>query len=81
MCYDIEQDRNNIMVGWDGRAWARLSAIENIESSGNTITVQDFTNGEQVEGLIEKISFDRISPTDRRFQGFGGIIYVTVRTI
>jgi len=81
MCYDFEQDRNNIMVGWDGRAWARLSALETIESSGDTVTIQDFTSGEQVEGLIEKITFDRISPPDRRFQGFGGIIYVTVRTI
>jgi len=81
MCYDFEQDRNNIMVGWDGRAWSRLSALETIESSGNTITVQDFTSGEQVEGLIERITFDRISPPDRRFQGFGGVIYVTVRTI
>jgi hypothetical protein len=80
LCYDFEQDRNNIMVGWDGRAWARLSALEDIESSGNTITVQDFTSGEQVEALIEKVTFDRISPPDRRFQGFGGIIYVQVRT-
>ncbi len=80
LCYDFEQDRNNIMVGWDGRAWSRLSKIEEIESSGDTITIQDFTSGEQVEGLIEKITFDRISPPDRRFQGFGGIIYVSVRT-
>jgi hypothetical protein len=80
LCYDFEQDRNNIMVGWDGRAWSRLSALEDIESNGNTITIQDFTSGEQVEGLIEKVTFDRISPPDRRFQGFGGIIYVQVRT-
>jgi hypothetical protein len=80
LCYDFEQDRNNIMVGWDGRAWSRLSALESIESNGNTITIQDFTSGEQVEGLIEKITFDRISPPDRRFQGFGGIIYVMIRT-
>jgi hypothetical protein len=80
LCYDFEQDRNNIIVGWDGRAWSRLSKIEEIESNGNTITIQDFTSGEQVEGLIEKITFDRISPPDRRFQGFGGIIYVMVRT-
>ena len=80
LCYDFEQDRNNIMVGWDGRAWSRLSALEEIESNGNTITIQDFTSGEQVVGLIEKITFDRISPSDRRFQGFGGIIYVQIRT-
>lgn len=80
MCYDFEQDRNNIIVGWDGRAWSRLSALEEIEANGNTVTIQDFTTGEQVEALIEKVTFDRISPPDRRFQGFGGIIYVQVRT-
>jgi hypothetical protein len=80
MCYDFEQDRNNIIVGWDGRAWLRLSALEDIESNGDTIIVQDFTSGEQIEGLIEKITFDRVSPPDRRFQGFGGIIYVQIRT-
>lgn len=80
MCYDFEQDRNNIIVGWDGRAWSRLSRLEEIEANGNTVTIQDFTTGEQVEALIEKVTFDRISPPDRRFQGFGGIIYVQVRT-
>lgn len=81
MCYDFEQDRNGIMVGYDGRAWNRLANLETIESNGDTVIFQDFTNGEQVEGLIEKVTFDRMSPPDRRFQGFGGIIYVTIRTV
>ena len=80
MCYDFESDRYNIQVGYEGRAWDRISALENIEADGNTVTIQDFTTGEQVEGLIEKISFDRISSPDRRFKGFGGIVYVQVRT-
>lgn len=81
LCYDFEQDRNNIIVGWDSRAWSRLSALEEIEANGDTVAIQDFTTGEQVEALIEKVTFDRISPPDRRFQGFGGIIYVQVRTV
>lgn len=81
LCYDFESDRYNIATGYEGRAWERLQALETIESEGNTITIQDFTTGEQVEGLIEKITFDRVSPPDRRFQGFGGIVYVQVRTI
>jgi hypothetical protein len=81
MCYDFEQDRYNIITGYEGRAFTRLSNIEQIESNGDIVTIQDFTTGEQVDAWIEKISFDRISPPDRRFQGFGGIIYVTVRTI
>ena len=80
MCYDFESDRFNITTGYEGRAWERLSALENIEAQGDTVTIQDFTTGEQVEGLIEKITFDRKDSPDRRFKGFGGIIYVQVRT-
>jgi len=81
MCYEFEQDRYGIVTGYEGRAWTRLSMLETIESEGDIIIVQDFTTGEQVEGWIEKITFDRISPPDRRFSGFGGIIYVLVRTV
>lgn len=81
MCYDYEQDRNGVVSGYDGRAWNRLSALETIESEGNTVMVQDFTSGEQVEGVIEKVTFDRISPPNSRFSGFGGIIYVMIRTL
>jgi hypothetical protein len=81
MCYDFESDRYNIQTGYEGRAWDRLLRLENIEGDGNTVTIQDFTTGEQVEGLIEKVSFDRVDPPDRRFKGFGGIVYVQVRTI
>jgi hypothetical protein len=80
MCYDFESDRYNIASGYEGRAWDRLSALEQIEGDGNTVTIQDFTTGEQVEGLIEKVAFERTDPPDRRFKGFGGIIMVQVRT-
>lgn len=81
MCYDYETDRNNVSIGYEGNAWDRINALESLESFGNTTTLQDFTTGEQVEGVIEKITFDRMSPPERRFAGFGGIVYVTVRTI
>ena len=79
--YDFESDRYNINTGYEGRAWERLQRIENIESAGDTVTIQDFTSGEQVVALIEKISFVRMTPPDRRFKGYGGIIYVQVRTV
>jgi hypothetical protein len=80
MCYDFESDRYNIQTGYEGRAWDRLSALEQVEGDGNTVTIQDFTTGEQVEGLIEKISFERVDPPDRRFKGFGGVMMVQIRT-
>jgi hypothetical protein len=79
--YDFESDRYNITTGYEGRAWDRLQKIEDIESAGDTITIQDFTSGEQVVALIEKISFVRMSAPDRRFKGYGGIVYVQVRTV
>ena len=79
--YDFEGDRYNMTVGYEGRAWDRLSALENIEAIGDTILVQDFTNGETVQGIIESIQFVRITPPERRFKGFGGIVYLTFRTI
>lgn len=79
--YDFEGDRYNMSVGYENRAWDRLSALENIEAIGDTVLVQDFTNGETVQGIIESIQFVRITPPERRFKGFGGIIYLTFRTI
>jgi len=81
MCYDFEMDRYNVQSGYEGRAWDRINALETIDSVGNIISLQDFTTGEVVQGLIEKVTFDRESPPDKRFKGFGGIVYVQVRTI
>lgn len=81
MCYDFESDRFNIQKGYEGHAFDRLSALENIEANGDTVTIQDFTTGEQVEGLIEAVAFERVQSPERRFKGFGGIVYVQVRTL
>lgn len=80
-CYDFEQDRYGVTIGYDGRAWNRLSELETLEADGNTVMIQDFTTNEQVEGLIERVTFDRMSPPSQRFSGFGGIVYVTIRTV
>jgi len=81
MNYDFEADRYNIATGYEGRAWDRLQKLETIEGTGDTITFQDFTSGEQVSCVIEQISFERMSSPDRRFKGYGGVVYVQVRTL
>jgi ribosomal protein L21E len=81
MNYDFEADRYNIATGYEGRAWDRLQALETLESTGDTITFQDFTSGEQVSCVIEQISFERMSSPDRRYKGYGGVVYVQVRTL
>jgi hypothetical protein len=79
--YDFETDRYGIQNGYEGRAWIRLQELENLEAAGDTVIIQDFTTGEQITGLIEQLSFERNTPPDRRYSGFGGIVYVSVRTV
>jgi hypothetical protein len=79
--YDFETDRYGIQNGYEGRAFIRLQELEDLEAAGDTIVIQDFTTGEQVVGLIEQLSFERTTPADRRYSGFGGIMYVSIRTV
>ena len=79
--YDFETDRYGIQNGYEGRAFIRLQELEDLEAAGDTIVIQDFTTGEQVVGLIEQLSFERTTPADRRYSGFGGIVYVSIRTV
>jgi hypothetical protein len=79
--FDFESDRFGVMTGHEGRAWERLQTLETLEAAGDTVVIQDFTTGEQVTGVIEQLSFERTSPPDRRYSGFGGVIYVSIRTV
>jgi hypothetical protein len=79
--FDFESDRFGVLIGHEGRAWERLQTLETIEAAGDTVTIQDFTTGEQINGVIEQLSFERTSPPDRRYSGFGGIVYVSIRTV
>ena len=68
-------------VGYDGRAEERLASLENIESGGDVVTLQDFTTGETVRGVIESLAFIRTTPPERRFTGAGGIMELQFRTV
>lgn len=80
-CYDVETDRYNVLAGYEGRAWERIQLMEDIEAAGDIINVQDFTTGERVQALIERINFTRVTPPSKRFDGFGGLLTITVRTV
>ena len=79
--YDFEADKNNMAVGYEGRAAERLTALEEVESGGDVVVLQDFTNGETVRGVIESLSFIRMTPPERRFTGFGGMVVMQFRTV
>ena len=80
-CYDTETDRYNAQTGYIGRALDRLLALENVEENGDVLTWQDLTTGESRQVIIEQLSFTRMTPPDKRFDGFGGIIDITIRTV
>ena len=80
-CFDVETDRYNVLTGYEGRAFERISELESIEENGDVVTWQDLTTGESRQCIIEQIQFMRMTPPDRGFSGYGGILEITIRTV
>jgi hypothetical protein len=80
-CFDVETDRYGVTTGYENRAWERIQVLEGIEAAGDIVNVQDFTTGERIQGLIERINFSRRTPPSGKFDGFGGLLSITVRTV
>ena len=80
-CYDQEKDKFGNEIGYEGRAFQRLQVLEDIESAGDTIRVQDFRTGEAYIGVIEELNFVNQTPAGQRFSGYGGILLITIRTV
>jgi hypothetical protein len=81
LCYDTESDKFSNQTGYEGYAFYRINQLEELESTGDTIRVQDFRNGETYLGVIEELTFINRTPSSTRFSGFGGIFLVTIRTV
>lgn len=81
LCYDMESDRLNNRIGYEGRAYKRILALEKIEEGADVVNVQDLRTGETFNAQIEQMSFRSVSSPDRRYTGFGGLITVVVRKL
>ena len=81
MNYDTEIDKYNSTIGYEGRAFQRLAALEDAEAAGDVVTLQDFRTGEVSQCLIEEVLFTDTTPPDKKLTGFGGVISLTVRTV
>jgi hypothetical protein len=81
MNFDIETDKYNTTVGYEGRAFDKLSALETAESNGDIVSWQDFRTGETQQVLIEQVLFTDMTPPDKKLTGFGGTISLTIRTV
>jgi len=80
-CFDVETDRYNVVTGYEGRASERILRLEDIEEGGDVINWQDLSTQEIRQAVIEQITFTRMTPPDKKFDGFGGILTITVRTV
>ena len=80
-CFDVETDKYNVLVGYEGRALDRIGQLETIEETGDVVTWQDLTTGESRQCIIEQITFTRMTPPDRGFTGYGGVLTITIRTV
>ena len=81
MNFDIETDKYNTTIGYEGRAFDKLAALETAESGGDIVSWQDFRTGETQQVLIEQVLFNTATPPDKKLTGFGGIISLTIRTV
>ena len=80
-CFDIETDKYNSIIGYQGRAFDRIQALEEVEETGDVLTWQDISTGESRQAIIEQVTFTRMTPPDKRFDGFGGVLEITIRTV
>ena len=80
-CFDVETDKYNSVVGYEGRAFDRIQALEDVEENGDVLTWQDLSTGESRQAVIEQVTFTRMTPPDKRFDGFGGVLEITIRTV
>ena len=80
-CFDVETDRFNTVIGYEGRAFERIQRLEDVEENGDVLTWQDLSTGESRQAIVEQVTFTRMTPPDKRFDGFGGVLEITIRTV
>lgn len=80
-CFDVETDRYDVTNGYLGRASQRIQLLEELEATGDVLTWQDLSTGESRQAVIEQVTFTRMTPPDRSFDGFGGVLEITIRTV
>jgi len=80
-CYDKEMDKYNSVFGYQGRAYDVIEKLEELESIGDFVLIQDYRNNESFEGIIEQVQFINESSPDKDSNGYGGLLVVTVRKL
>lgn len=79
--HDVERRGTTRATGRKNGAFERLSALEALESSGAAVTFQDFRTGESGQCYIEQVAHEGDTPPGRQGDGFGGVVFVTLRRL
>jgi hypothetical protein len=79
--HDVEKRGTTRASGHVGGAWERLRALETLEAESGIVTYQDFRTGESGQCYIEQVAHEGDTPPGRQGDGFGGVVFVTLRTL
>ena len=79
--HDVERRGTTRASGRQGAAWERLRLLESLEAQSGIVTYQDFRTGESGQCYIEQVAHEGNTPPSRQDDGFGGIVFVTLRTL
>lgn len=78
---DVERRQPARAAGHIGSAFARLQALEDLESSGAQVLYTDFRTGESANVYIESVEFQNTTPPSAKSTGFGGTAFITLRKL
>jgi hypothetical protein len=82
LMFDFETDKQGAKYGKFGGAYARFSALKDMEQNGATVAFTDYTTGEVKEVYVEEVTYTRLTaPSLGSRKGSGGICYVLLRTV
>lgn len=81
LLFDRERDPNGLAFGYAESAWARFQALKDLERTGDTRRYQDLRVGAQARVTVESVAMQEVTPSWGRSSGFGGVCYITMRTV
>jgi hypothetical protein len=82
LMFDFETDKQGAKYGKEGNAFAKFTALKQMEQLGATVAFNDFTTGEVKEVYVEEVTYYRLTPPSLgNRKGSGGICMVTMRTV
>lgn len=71
LCLDRENDRDGVLHGYDGYAFERINALEQLTASGNIVLLQDLNYNVSNLVIVDDYQFEQQSPELARTSSAG----------